>query len=365
MIAEEALRISRNGQKALILTYTENNQKELLNKICKINGYMPSNIIIKGWFTFLLEDIIRPYQSCIFERRIQAIYFNSTNPHKRGNFTIPNRSEKTGGSYNPLHYLTDNEERAHTTFLSKLATKTCNESKGKPQKRLSEVYNSILIDEIQDLVGWDFEIIGRIANIEEIALTCVGDFRQTIYTTHSGTKQPRTNKEKLAVLENTGFETEHMNISWRCVQSICDFADSIHAEEAVYPATESQIAEVPEQKADHQGVFVIPSDAIPSYLLDYNPTILRLNRATCVDECKGYQTMNFGEAKGLGFERVLILTTNKQRKFLKGNHDVFDKDKTEKAKNTFYVAVTRAKYSVALASDDGSVYENVKPWVTV
>lgn len=362
LIAEEALRISGDGRKALILTYTENNQKELLKKICRLNGHMPSNITIKGWFTFLLEDMIRPYQTCIFEKRISAINFNSANPHKRGKFTIPNRSEKIGESYNPLHYLTSGEGRAHTAFLSKLATKVCKETKEKPQQRLSEIYDSILIDEVQDLVGWDFEIVKCIANLEEIALTCVGDFRQTIYTTHSGTKQPRTNTEKQTFFENMGFESEHMNISWRCVQPVCNFADLIHAGEAVYPATESQVVEAPEQKADHQGVFVIPRSAVPAYLQHYNPTILRRNKTTWVDECKGYSAVNFGEAKGLGFERILIITTDKHRQFLEGNHEVFNGDKTEKAKNTFYVATTRAKYSVALVNDGGSTCEGVQNW---
>jgi len=83
LIVNTALKLANdNDKKILILTYTENNQKEILNKICDKNRYLPSNIYIKGWFSFLLEDFIRPYQSCIFEKRISGVFFNKSDPHK-------------------------------------------------------------------------------------------------------------------------------------------------------------------------------------------------------------------------------------------------------------------------------------------
>lgn len=62
----------------------------------------------------------------------------------------------------------------------------------------------------------------------------------------------------------------------------------------------------------------------------------------------------------MGFDRVLICATNRHKDFLAGNTTVFGKDKTAQAKNTLYVAITRAKYSVAFLSDgdvkiDGAV----------
>ena len=78
-IVEQAIEKSSNGQSVLVLTYTLNNQRELLNRICKENKYKPSSIDIKGWFRFLLEDLVRPYQRVLFEDRIEGIYFNSFN----------------------------------------------------------------------------------------------------------------------------------------------------------------------------------------------------------------------------------------------------------------------------------------------
>ena len=361
-IAKQALEMSANGQAILILTYTENNQKELTKKICKVNGHVPSNITIKGWFTFLLEDMIRPYQRCVFKDRIPGIYLNSCNPHVRGGRALKGRSEKLNGAYNPMCFLTKSDKKAHTIYLSKLATIIHKETKGKTTQRLAEIYSAVFIDEVQDLIGWDFNIIGEVAKIKKCMFICVGSFRQTIYTTSNAQKKPKTNAEKLESFKKIGFKPEYMNISWRCIQPICDFADLVHSDENCYPTTSSKVIEVPNEHAEHLGIFVISSDTVSEYIQRYNPFILRLNKTTQKQLCDQYSACNFGESKGLGFERVLILPTKKQRDFLSGKSAVFDCGKTEKAKNTFYVAITRARYSVAFVYDGDVTLKGVDVW---
>lgn len=363
-IAKHALEMSARGKTILILTYTENNQKELLNKICQINKHKPSNIIIKGWFTFLLKDMIRPYQSCIFQERIKGIFFNASDPHKNNGKTIKGRSEETNGNYNPLYFLTKSEHRAHTTYLSKLAVRIHEKTIGETSQRLSEIYDVVFIDEIQDLIGWDFDVISAIAKLEKCALIFVGDFRQTIYSTSNAQKKPKTNIEKLEAFKKIGFEPEHMNISWRCLQPICDFADLVHANENYYQPTSSQVTQVPDDINKHQGIFVVSTGSVSEYLARYSPVILRLNKKTNTQLCDGHKAFNFGEAKGLGFDRVLILPTEKHAKFLSGNKDVFNGDKTDEARNKFYVAITRAKYSVAFLYDGSVGFESIQSWTS-
>lgn len=133
----------------------------------------------------------------------------------------------------------------------------------------------------------------------------------------------------------------------------------MHADEDYYLATSSQVRTVPDEFDKHQGVFVVSSAAVSDYIERYNPVILRRNKVTQPQLCKGYRAYTFGEAKGPGFERILILTTEKHRDLLSGTDAVFDGDKTEKAKNTFYVAITCAKYSVALIYDGDDVFDNI------
>lgn len=363
LVVEEAIEKSNAGKSVLILTYTENNQKELLEKICRINKYKPTNIVIKGWFTFLLEDMIRPYQKCIFINRIEGINFNSKNPHKtdKGR-NIPRTAEQISGKYNPIHYLKKDSNKVHTINIAKLASRILKISKNKPISRLVEIYDAIYIDEVQDLVGYDFDIIKAISKSSCGEFVCVGDFRQTVYATSIASKSPKTNTEKFHAFKKIGLQDEHLNVSWRCIQSICDFADLVHAKDKHYKATSSKVNEIPEKYSDHTGVFAVHSNDLPAYLEKYNPVILRLNRSTQVEICKNRSAFNFGEVKGLGFDRILVISTEKHGNFLSGDFTVFNKDKTEKARNTFYVAITRAKYSVAFVYDGEEVCNLIERW---
>lgn len=361
-IVDLALGLSRDNKRVLLLTYTENNQKELFSKICRKNLLLPTNITIKGWFSFLLEDIIRPYQQIMFYERIEGINFNSSNPHKINGKNIKGRAEILKGHYNKLHFFTKSGNKVHTAFLSKLACRVIKESQGKPIDRISQLYDSILIDEVQDLVGWDFDLLEKLNTKKSLSIYCVGDFRQTIYSTHIGSKQPRTNKEKFSKFKNLNFDFEHQNISWRCIQSICDYADRLHLSEGSYKKTISKVNKIPENFNSHTGVFAVRLDNVEEYLEKYNPIILRHSKNSLKELCRNRTCYNFGASKGMGFDRVFLITTDKQKQFIHGNLKVFDKDKTEKAKNSFYVAITRAKYSVAFLCDNEQKVSGMRIW---
>lgn len=362
LIVKQSLRRVNVGEKVLILTYTERNQKELVKKFCKLHGVVPASVTIKGWFSFLLEDLIRPYQSYLFHDRIPGINFNPVDPHKKNGRNIPGRGEKYGGEFNAKHFLTSNEGRAHTTYISKLAVRVNSLSAGMPILRLCEIYQAVCIDEVQDLIGWDFEVIKAISKSCMGRLSCVGDFRQTLYSTHPTTKKPKANNEKLERLGNIGLRVHHLSISWRCIQEICDFADLVHKGKYPYDSTLSKLTQIDHEYADHLGVFIVKQDEARSYLEKYQPAILRINRNTQKELCNNKEVYNFGEAKGMGFNRVLICATDKHKKFLAGKMNVFDNDRTDKARNTLYVAITRAKFSVAFLCDVDVGLDVVQVW---
>ena len=47
----------------LILTYTDSNEKEIRNKFYQEKGYIPQNVVIQSWFSFLVQHLIKPYQN--------------------------------------------------------------------------------------------------------------------------------------------------------------------------------------------------------------------------------------------------------------------------------------------------------------
>jgi DNA helicase-2/ATP-dependent DNA helicase PcrA len=83
---------------------------------------------------------------------------------------------------------------------------------------------------------------------------------------------------------------------------------------------------------------------VHDYVKRYSPALLRYDRKA--DTC-GYAALNFGNAKGLEFDRVLIIPHGPIEKYLKSG-DVND---LKGSLSKFYVAVTRAKYSVAFLYD--------------
>ena len=152
-------------------------------------------------------------------------------------------------------------------------------------------------------------------------------------------------------------EMSEMSESRRCVQPICELADTIHVGEGCYSPMESIVDDVPIDHPEHIGVYVVSPKFVLAYIEQYRPIILRHNKtvesALCRERC---------EFKGLGFDRVLILPTEPQKRFIAGDNLALEGGKTDKARNLFYVAITRARYSVAIMYDGKDVCKGIAVW---
>lgn len=364
-IISEARDYANQGNKVLVITYTENNQKELISRFSSLNQNN-DKFVVKGLFSFLLEDIVRPYQRCTFSERIETINFNSNgDPHKRNGRTIPGRKELlSNSSLNPDYYLTQCRRKVHTTYLSKLASKIMKLKEKEILDRLGRIYKHIYFDEVQDLVGWDYEILKSLSKSEIFSITCVGDFRQTIYDTSVASKGPKTSAQKLEKFRSMKFEEELLAVSRRSVQSICDYADKIHSDKG-YKKTISTVTEIPENFSNHIGVFCVSESNAKAYIDEYKPVLLRhgISSGQAFNEVK-IKKINFGKSKGLGFNRALIVPTQPYIKYILGDCTAFDDDKSEESKNKLYVAITRARYSVAFILPDNQIAKcHLDEWI--
>lgn len=72
---------------------------------------------------------------------------------------------------------------------------------------------------------------------------------------------------------------------------------------------------------------------------------LREKRTVKVNDA--YAVINMGEAKGLTYDRVLIYPTGTMRNWMMDH----SKKLQPKTRSQFYVAITRARYSVGIAFD--------------
>ena len=191
------------------------------------------------------------------------------------------------------------------------------------------------------MAGWDIEVIELLLK-STIDVTLVGDHRQATFRTNNAAKNSgyagvniikkfrEWDKIKLCSLT---YEAD----THRCNQPIADVADGFFPKE---PKTWS----LNKTATGHDGVFVISRLDVDAYIEKYGPQVLRLNVKT---DCYGYPAMNFGEFKGLTFERVLIFPHKSAQKWLSTGKFTH----IEKSAEKMYVGVSRARYSVAFVHD--------------
>ena len=329
-IVEEALKLK--NQKVLITTYTIENTDQIKKFFIEKVGCIPSNISVQSWFSFLLQEGVRPYQNqLINEDRIESILFLD-------NFEESQKVRKI------LRYIPETDVKHYITpgnyiyddKVSKFIYKCNKRSNGKVIKRLEKIYDTIFIDELQDFAGYDLNVLEMLFH-SDIKIVCVGDPRQATFITNKSQKNKqfrRSNvflwlKEKKNLNE---INIEVRNESYRCNQLICDFADKLYSD---LPKTISKN----NISTEHDGIFLITDTQVNEYIKAHTPVILRYNKKT---NTLGLSGMNIGLSKGRTYERTLIFPTKPMLDYLKTNDisKVGDRSK-------LYIAVTRAKYSVA------------------
>lgn len=351
-IVEHALKVKQS--KVLITTFTEANSKEIIKKFIEFNGAVPSNIMIQTWFSFLLQHGVRPYQGVLTECRINGILLVNSKSAIR--YYSKGKPICFPEDDIDRHYF-DTQYRLYTDKLSKFAFR-CNErTYGDVIKRISKIYQYIFIDEIQDMAGYDLDLIKCLMqNADNILM--VGDPRQVTYHTHDEQKNKayvngaidKYIQEKCKKI-SCEIDRSSLKNSYRNNDKICIFANSIFPE---YEACKSKN----DKTSDHDGVFLVKSSDIDAYLKKFRPMQLRDRISTPVN--LNYPAINFGESKGLTYSRVLIYPTKPMTDWIR-NHSKSLKDQS---KSKFYVAVTRAIFSTAIVFDyrDNETIEDCKKY---
>ena len=320
-IVDSALAVTDG--RVLITTYTSENQRQIISRIEKKVGVVPSHITVMGWFSFLIAECAKPYQRALTS---EPLLINGLNfIGRRHRFTKKSN----------LSYYLDSNNDLYRDGVSDFVVNLDKVTQGAVVGRLERIFSHIFVDEVQDLVGYDLDVLDFLFT-SRIKLMVVGDFRQQTLATNIGQKNKTFQGVGLLDWFN---ERSHLctietrDYNYRCNQAICDFADSIFPN---MPATKSIDVEV----TGHDGIFQINSNEVFSYVEEHAPvTVLRHDKNV---NTEGLRAMNIGVAKGCTFDRVVIFPTQPMLRYLK------DRNETKlKAPERLYVAVTRARYSVA------------------
>jgi len=316
-----------SGYQAALLTFTQTNQQEVKSRLAYQAGHAAVDVM--GWYTFLIRHFAQPFLRFKFPKE------------RVGGFDFEGRPNMLAQGKN--RFMNPKNE-IYACELGRLAFELL-EATPALLCRLECIYDEILIDEVQDLAGYDWDILQALLQ-SNIQIRMVGDVRQAVLSTN-----PRGQKNKkfsyAASLEwFLQREAEgHLNIkyaetTYRCRQEIAAFSDSIFGANWGFPKTISEN----NCETDHDGVYLVRTEHVYEYFARYNPQCLRNSKTSAKHLDLPFQ--NFKAVKGATYERVLIAPTQNIEKFIKKETPL-----ESTAATAFYVAVTRAKQSLAIIVD--------------
>lgn len=337
LLINEALK--KKEGKILITTYTQANEEEIRKKFFQINKCIPSNVTIQTWVSFLLQHGAKPYQGCKFSKDINGFVQVGGQSAR----CIPEEDTQR-------HYFTENQ-KIYSDKLSKFVVKCNEQSDGAVIDRISRIYTDIFIDEVQDLAGYDLEFLKLIFQCNSNILL-VGDPRQGTYSTNNSPKNRKFKKSNIVNFfedKSITIDTDDssLGINYRSIPAICELSNRLYPDfkEAVSGNTKA---------TGHDGVFLIKQCDADKYISKYNPMQLRWDYRALV--VRPNNVLNFGLSKGLEFERTLIYPPSTFIAWLKNNNSPL----APISRSKFYVALTRARYSVGIVCDTSLQIEGIQ-----
>lgn len=324
-----------SDRRRLVLTYTLTGQRDLERRLTAVCN--PANLPdVCGWYAFLLRHWIRPFLPLKYPgRRLTGLNFDGLPAQTINGIVVASGADR---------YL-DRESRAYKRFLSKLAIDVAEAAAGTVITRLQRMYDEIYVDEVQDMTGYDLDILEQLLKSTS-TVHLVGDLRQSVFDTNP--QDPRLPEYRgLQMInwfrkqEKAGrLQINFSSITWRSIQEIATFADSLFDSSWEFGATTSKQTAT----SAHDGVFALAPEYLDAYLDSFDPHCLRAAVTTRVPD--GVDAKNFGVSKGLTHERVLIFPTEPMKQFLiKGTL------LAPKSACGLYVGVTRAVHSVAFVME--------------
>lgn len=356
-LVDKALAIK--DKNILITTYTEANELEIKEKIIKANKwFIPRNITVQTWFTFLLENGVRPYQWTIsndlWDRKIWfalASGFSHIREWKTGKKYIVGERD-----FQNYYFQWTKNLKIYSDKISEFTYKNNEKLSGIIITRIEKIYDNIFIDEVQDLAWYDLELLKLLFD-SSIDLLLVWDPRQGIYSTHS----PRKNKNfKIAQIINF-FEDEYIKtklitddssllVNYRSNSKICNYSNKLFLD---HKSTTSGMVE----STKSNGLFLVRPSDLDEYLKEF-PELVQLRWDSRQKINHQYKYMTYWSSKWLWFKRVLIYPTWPIKNWIKDNSI----ELPSVSRSKFYVALTRAKYSAAIVYDykEWEVFEGIE-----
>lgn len=300
-------------QKFLLVTYTENNLLHLKQSVVRKFGYIPDNITIKSYFQFLVQDCYRPFLKDVV--RDNGINWNT-----------PSEETLRLSRNNLCFYLSKGRLLYHNRIAKLCQQFGC---VPKVKARLEKFYDCLMLDEVQDLGGHDFDLVQKI--IPDIDCLFVGDYYQHTFDTSRDGNLNRGLYENIKKYKKKwkdvgiNIDEKSLSNSYRCSPDVCAFVSSYMKIPIASNREEcTQIIHITSQ--------------VEADTLFADDTIVKLfyedgNKYRCYAE-------NWGKSKGLDHfnDICVVLTDTAYKAFQKGDLSTL----SPSTLNKLYVAITRA-----------------------
>lgn len=199
--------------RALVVTYTDLNTRELKQRIVKKFGYIPESIKVYSYFSFIYVFCFRPI--CGYELNTRGLVF--LNP-------LPQHIQRSNKE-SRIHWM-----NGHNRLYSNRVAKLLIESGAIKEviERIDKYFDFICFDEVQDFASNDFNFICNLINLKRNILL-VGDFYQhTFDTSRDGSTRKNLHssyENYCKELRKAGFHIDEniLSKSYRCSPTICNF----------------------------------------------------------------------------------------------------------------------------------------------
>lgn len=319
-------------KRRLIITLTESGQEELISRLSEACSADQVPDVI-GWYAFLIKHYVRPYLPYLFDGVRPTGFVFDRNLHPENHFRLAGEAR----------YFSSNGS-IYRESLPELSVKVAEAAQGKVEHRLSRIYDEIIIDEVQDISRKSLDILARLLDCTSLRLVMVGDVRQSLLDSDLMSARNK-NADRLQLLrwyrdhENSGrLAIEEMTTTLRSNQVIAKFSDAIFPAELGFASTTSANKET----TGHDGVFLVNEAHLNDYIQRYGAVPLR-GSAASGKHLNHLGFRNIGQVKGLTYDRVIIYPTQPMLALISTGKPLADKSAC-----SFYVAVTRARASVAI-----------------
>ena len=302
----------------LLITYTKNNVNNLRTGIIRKFGYLPENITLYSYFSFL-------YQFCYSPLLSYSYGANGITHEPNYNWYL----KKTDKAY----YI-DSNNRLYSARISKLLIEQ--NMVDKLNARLSKYFDYILFDEIQDVAGNDFNLLKHISQANTNQLF-VGDFYQhTFDTSRDGNVNNALHEkfefyQKQFISMGMTVDSTTLSKSYRCSPTTCQFiSDKLNIKIDSHRSDKTSFELIQDE---HDAINILQDNNIVKlfYQEHYKYNCFSSNYGNC----KGNDQYN---------DVCVVLNKTTANKFESGKLH----ESKQSTKNKLYVALSRAKNNLYL-----------------